>query len=67
MINAYKILIAKPEGKETILGDLRIYGMIILKLKINSSLCLTKYNAMKTHWGNRGIAPRILNLRSRGS
>jgi hypothetical protein len=26
------------------------------------SLCLTKHHAMKTYWGNGGIAPLILDL-----
>jgi len=29
------------------------------------SLYLTKHHAMKTYWGNGGIAPRILNLGTR--
>jgi hypothetical protein len=31
-------------------------------VKVTLSLCLTKYHAMKTYWGRRGIAPRILEL-----
>jgi hypothetical protein len=35
------------------------------KVKVKSSLCLNKYHAMKTYWGNENIAPRILNLGTR--
>jgi hypothetical protein len=31
------------------------------KVKVKP-LCLTKHHAMKTYWGSRGIAPRILVL-----
>jgi len=34
-------------------------------VKVKLSLCLTKHHAMKTYWGG-GIAPRILDLGSRG-
>jgi len=39
--------------------------MTISKYNLNYSklsLCLTKHHAMKTYWGNGGIAPRILDL-----
>jgi hypothetical protein len=28
-----------------------------VKVKVQMSLCLTKHHAMKTYWGNGGIAP----------
>jgi len=31
------------------------------KVKVKSSLCLTKYHVMMTYWGSGGISPRILN------
>jgi hypothetical protein len=34
-------------------------------LKVKLSLCLIKHHAMKTYWGSRGIAPRILDLGTR--
>jgi hypothetical protein len=37
------------------------------ELKLNLSLYWTKYHAMKTYWGNVGVAPRILNLDTRWS
>jgi hypothetical protein len=36
-----------------------------VKVKVKLSLCLTKHHAMKTYWGNGGIAPRILDLGTR--
>jgi hypothetical protein len=46
------------------------------KIKLQVSLCLTKYYTMQTHpllknhtmmyWGSEGIAPYILNLSTRG-
>jgi hypothetical protein len=53
------------------IGQLSSYG------KVNISLCLDKYDTMKTYpvlnkaprhedvWGNGGIAPLLLDLRSR--
>jgi len=35
------------------------------KIRVNFSLCLTKYHAMKTYWGNGVIDPRIRNLGTR--
>jgi hypothetical protein len=35
------------------------------KVKVKMSLCLTKHHAMKTYWGNGGIAPRIFDLGTR--
>jgi hypothetical protein len=37
----------------------------ILVGKVKFSLCLTKHHAMKTYWGNGGIAPRVLDLGTR--
>jgi hypothetical protein len=34
---------------------------IKVKVKVKLSLCLTKHNAIKTYWGDGGIAPRILD------
>jgi hypothetical protein len=34
----------------------------VCKWKVKLSLSLTKHYVMKTYWGRRGIAPRILNL-----
>jgi len=31
----------------------------------NDIPCLIKHQAMKTEWGTRGIAPRIINLGTR--
>jgi hypothetical protein len=36
-----------------------------IKVKVKLSLCLTKYHAIKTYWGNGGIAPCILDLSTR--
>jgi hypothetical protein len=33
--------------------------------KVKLSPCLIKHNAMKTYWGNGGIAPNIFNLGAR--
>jgi hypothetical protein len=52
----------------------RIHGMemngfycnLNLKVKVKLSLFLTKHHAMKTYWGSEGIAPRILDLGTRG-
>jgi hypothetical protein len=30
------------------------------EIKVKLSLCLTKHHAMRTYWGRKGIAPRIL-------
>jgi hypothetical protein len=38
-----------------------VTGMVKVKL----FLCLTKYHAMKTYWGNGGVALRILDLGTR--
>jgi hypothetical protein len=32
------------------------------QVKVKLSLCLTKHQAMKTYWGSRVIASRILDL-----
>jgi hypothetical protein len=48
-------------GRRTI----SFFSQIKVKVKINWFLCLTKHHAMKTYWGSRGIAPRILDLGSR--
>jgi hypothetical protein len=37
----------------------------VLLIKVNFSLFLTKYHAMKTYWGSGGIAPRALDLSTR--
>jgi hypothetical protein len=37
----------------------------VVKVKVKSSLCLTKHHAMKTYWGSGGIAPCILDLGTR--
>jgi hypothetical protein len=34
-------------------------------VKVKLYLCLTKHHAMKTYWGSRGIASRVLNLGTR--
>jgi len=39
------------------------YGKV--KKKVNLSLYLTKYHAMKAYWRSRDIAPRILNVGTR--
>jgi hypothetical protein len=36
--------------------------MMMVMVKVKLSLWLTKHHAMKTCWGNGGIAPRILDL-----
>jgi hypothetical protein len=36
-----------------------------VKVKVKSSLCLTKHHALKTYWGNRCIVLRILDLGTR--
>jgi hypothetical protein len=33
----------------------------VYRQNVKLSLCLIKYRAMKTYWGNAHIAPRILN------
>jgi len=40
--------------------------MVILKVKVKLSLCLTSYYAMETYWGIGVIEPRILNLCTNG-
>jgi len=45
---------------------LTVINMNIYK-KVNFSQCLTKYHAMKTYFGNGGIATLILNLGTRWS
>jgi hypothetical protein len=40
-----------------------LYSCVASKVKL--PLCLTKHHAMKTHWGNGGIAIRILKLDTR--
>jgi hypothetical protein len=39
--------------------------LVIIKVKVKLSLCLTKHHTMKAYWGNGGIAPRILDLGTR--
>jgi len=39
----------------------------MVKVKVNFSLCITNYLAMKTFWGNRHITPCSFNLGSRWS
>jgi hypothetical protein len=36
-----------------------------IKVKLKLSLCLNKHHAMKTYWGNGGMAPLILDLGTR--
>jgi hypothetical protein len=40
-------------------------GSYELFMKVKLSLCLTKHHPMKTYWGSRGIAPRILDIGTR--
>jgi hypothetical protein len=61
MRNAYKILVAKPEGKEQFRRTRRRWEDNIRMVKVKLSLCfLTKHHAMKAYWGSGGIAPLIL-------
>jgi hypothetical protein len=39
---------------------------IIRTIKVKVSLCLNEQHAMKTYWGSGGIAPRLLDLGTRG-
>jgi hypothetical protein len=47
MRNAYKILVWKREEKRPLGRPKRRY---VVKVKVKSFLCLTKYHAMKTYW-----------------
>jgi hypothetical protein len=50
MLNAYTVLVAKPEGKRS-LGRQKCKWKVKVKVKVKLSLCLTKHHAMKTYWG----------------
>jgi len=48
-------------------GDVASLSTVKVKVKVNVkvSMCLNKHHAMRTHWGNGGIASRILDLGTR--
>jgi hypothetical protein len=53
-----------PETLKTIFIFRYIVSILRCKVKVRLklSLCLTMHHAMKTYWGNGGIAPRILDF-----
>jgi hypothetical protein len=62
---------AEPFGARTVKFGMmtsQTYLQILyeIKVKVKLALCLTKHHAMKTYWGSGGIAPRILDLGTRG-
>jgi hypothetical protein len=45
--------------------NVKVKVKVKVKVTVKLSLCLTKYHAMKTHWGSGIIAPRIRDLSTR--
>jgi hypothetical protein len=67
-IQNYTRVYPKASGLTAWSEDCKWYSSLPLgtvKVKVKLSLCLTKHHTMKTYWGNRGIAPSILDLGTR--